>query len=254
MTDNWFLSFGVDHLSPNSLNTWGSNPALWLVRYGMNLKGGVVPKMALGSCVERGLQGWLEHGDAEMAQRDAETVYDGEMLDVGDHPDKAKCRDLIAPMLEQAKLAMGMIGAGIPKLYQNRVEAEIKGVPVPCMGYTDFEWDEILVDLKTTSRMPSKPKPEHVRQVAFYQRATGKSPALLYVTPKAHNVYAPTEQELNWAWDELSYYARSLQAALTGGASLEQLLARYPADFADFRWDDETREAAKTALRKAEVL
>ena len=41
--------------------------------------------------------------------------------------------------------------------YQEKVEVQLEDLPVPILGYIDFRFKDTIVDLKTTTRMPSKP-------------------------------------------------------------------------------------------------
>jgi hypothetical protein len=53
------------------------------------------------------------------------------------------------------------------------MEAGRAGFPI--VGYLDYRWDQhgILVDLKTTEKLPSSIKIPHARQVALYATMTG---------------------------------------------------------------------------------
>jgi len=246
--------FGQTYLSPSRLNLWGNNQLLWFVRYGLNVKGKTSPNMALGTAVEAGLQTYFTTRETDEPHNHAMFIYNSEMFSRLEDEDVEACRKKVFPMLDQAIEGMKFIGAGTPKTFQRKVECEIEGISIPMMGFTDFEWEDTLIDLKTTSAMPSKPKPEHLRQIAFYWKATGKQPALLYVTPKKNNVYTPSNDELKWAWEELVYLARSLERALEGATSISQLMAKYPANFGDYFWDDESRDAAKAELKKEGLL
>ena len=64
---------------------------------------------------------------------------------------------------------------GIPTGYQERVEIRLEDVPVPLIGYPDWTFDDhgLLVDLKTTERLPSSISDAHGRQGAVYARARG---------------------------------------------------------------------------------
>ena len=42
--------------------------------------------------------------------------------------------------------------------YQQKVEVQLDDLPIPIIGYIDFLFKDTIVDLKTTVRMPSKPR------------------------------------------------------------------------------------------------
>jgi hypothetical protein len=61
---------------------------------------------------------------------------------------------------------------------------------MPIVGYFDFKWKQhgIIVDLKTTERMPSAVKIPHARQVSLYCEDSHEG-RLTYVTPKKCQTY-----------------------------------------------------------------
>ena len=71
--------------------------------------------------------------------------------------------------------------------YQERVEVQLDDMPIPIMGYIDFRFKNKIVDLKTTTRMPSQPTEAQKRQMAFYSMAyPNDSVDLFFATPKEH--------------------------------------------------------------------
>ena len=67
------------------------------------------------------------------------------------------------------------------------IRAAGDGWKLDFIGYLDFVYPQhgLVIDLKTTGRMPSKMSPGHIRQRCFYQRCMGNSQVkFLYVTPK----------------------------------------------------------------------
>ena len=80
---------------------------------------------------------------------------------------------------------------GIPSRCQGFIEAKPDGLKLPVVGYFDYEWAQhgILVDLKTTEKLPSSIKPPHARQVSFYCESDNFDARLSYVTPKKVATY-----------------------------------------------------------------
>jgi hypothetical protein len=81
---------------------------------------------------------------------------------------------------------------GIPTKAQGFVEWKPDDLAYPIVGYFDFEWAQhgIIVDLKTTERLPSSIKPPHARQVALYAPSDNYDARLTYVTPKKRATYS----------------------------------------------------------------
>lgn len=82
---------------------------------------------------------------------------------------------------------------GKPSSAQGKVVWQPEGLAAPILGFYDFCWDEhgIIVDLKTTERLPSEVKIGHARQVALYAAGGGGNleGRLTYVTPKKRATY-----------------------------------------------------------------
>ena len=78
--------------------------------------------------------------------------------------------------------------------HQNRVEINCRFRPGDdgtrkIIGFLDFLYEDFIVDLKTTKRLPGKNgrmSAPHARQAALYARAAGLPTRFLYVGPKAY--------------------------------------------------------------------
>lgn len=236
-SNNPWEKFGIKWGSPSSYNLWSANPALWALKYLHRVPDAPGPKAWLGQAVEAALEAQDRTVGAKIFDDKA-----GEFR--GDPADLAEIRKLIEPMYSQANagiLSIGKTGA----VYQEKVEHWIDGIAIPTIGYIDFLFEDLLVDLKTTSAMPSKPKPEHARQVAFYAKATGKPAALLYVTPKKWAVYELSAAEIDNAYRELRRAALALQSSLASARDGVEFFERVFTTFDDFRWNPATIRAAK---------
>jgi len=127
------------------------------------------------------------------------------------------------------------------------VEHWFDPVPIPVIGYLDFAFDGLDVDLKTTKACPSKPRPEHVRQVSLYRAARGRDGGLLYVTDKKHAYYPVDDQMMDEALMEMHAAALSLNNFLARMDSREDVLRSLPFDWEYFA-------APKTKVPLAELL
>ena len=82
---------------------------------------------------------------------------------------------------------------GVPTSEQQFVSWHPDDLTYPIVGYYDFAWDQhgIVVDLKTTERMPSQIKNGHARQVALYAGAISDNvdARLAYVTHQKRATY-----------------------------------------------------------------
>jgi hypothetical protein len=243
MATNSFARFGIDHLSSSSLNLWQSSPGIWAYRYIGRVRDGGNAAMWRGSAVENGLAALLRGGTAEQSALVAHTSFDlncgGEITDEIEAE-----RELITPMLKQCHLWQPPSALNAAQL---RIEHWFDDIPVPVIGFLDFAFDGIDVDLKTTKACPSVPRPDHVRQVSLYRASRGRNGGLLYVTNKRHAYYEVDDDMAERALSDMEVSARSLQQFLARMDSREDVLRSLPIDFDHYA-------APKTRVPLAQVL
>lgn len=213
-----FARFGIKHLSPSSLNCWRDTPGLWCLRYLQGIRDDGSPAMWRGTAVERGLEMVLRGKPDEAlpeAMRQFEALAQGEVRD--DIDAEAK---LIPGMVKQCAVWFDDMRAAsnLPDVAatQLKIETYLDGVSVPVIGFVDFTFIEGAdIDLKTTKACPSKPRPDHLRQIALYRKARNRDAAVLYVTDKRSAFYCPSPSDLADALGELTDAARSLERFLS---------------------------------------
>jgi hypothetical protein len=245
-----FDRHGIRHLSASALNLWKSDPALYAGKYLLRWSEDAGPNAWLGSAVEAGLTAWLYKRDIATAKEASEREWlNRSQGDVSDDVEAVKAR--ILPMLGMAIDATRGVN-DTPTSSQARVECWLDGIPVPVIGFTDLEWPDSIVDLKTTKAMPSSPRPDHVAQMAVYWRGRSreKSCSLLYVTDKKHAVYRLEPEDMERALDDLRATARTLMRFLARVHDGRDAIALLPADTSGYRWSDNLRERL-TAERMA---
>ena len=96
---------------------------------------------------------------------------------------REKYRDDIPDMVMQALDELRPYG--VPTDTQGFITWQPEGLRLPIVGYFDFKWEDqgIIVDLKTTDKMPSEIKIAHARQVSLYA-GDNQEGRLTYCTPK----------------------------------------------------------------------
>lgn len=236
----------ISHLSPSSLSLFRSQPALWVGRYLLGWRDEAGPAAWRGSAVEAGLDVILYKvaGDpwvkaCERFELDAQ----GEARD-----DMDKQRGLLAPLLVQATEAVRHFGSMMPNARQFKIEHRLDGIEWPILGYVDYLYPEFGFDLKTTERMPSEPRADHVMQVSIYAAATKRPFKLLYVTPKKFQWFDVEPEQQSAALYEATMIARNIQALLRLSADPARLLAALPADFENFRWSPNLKQLHMQAI------
>ncbi len=250
---NPFKKHGIGHLSPSSLNLYIAQPGIWALRYLARRKEAGNVKMWRGTAVEAGYVAYLRTSNPEEAYDVAMRSY---RLNVAENNAGSESADeeakLIEPMLAQCLLWTPPSDINASQI---KVKHYFDGVPVPVMGYVDLSFEGLDVDLKTTTRCPSKPSADHVRQVSLYRVARNKPGALLYVTDKRRAYFEVTDEMMAPALEELAGAARKVTRLLTAFKDAEEVLSVLPIDMSDFRAPKETAARATTpAAEEFEVV
>jgi hypothetical protein len=227
---NSFARFGINYLSPSSLNMWRSAPGIWAHRYIAKIKDGGNAAMWRGTAVENGMAALLRGLPLEAAQQAAQTSF--EMNAQGEVSDDIDAeRAMLSPMIEQCQLwtAPSPLNAS-----QLKVEHWLDDIPVPVVGYLDFGFDGIDIDLKTTKACPSTPRADHVRQVALYRASRNRKGGVLYVTAKRYAYFEIDDEAARQALSDLQSDALSLNNFLARCDSPRDVLKSLPVDWDHF--------------------
>lgn len=239
-----FLKHGINHLSPSSLNCWLSAPGIWTLRYLGGAKDDGNAAMWRGSAVEAGLHRLLLGKPDTEALGAAQESFDGQ------------CAGEVSEAIEtEGKIIPGMVKRGMEWLAsakigplaatQLKVETRLDGVSVPVIGYLDFTFMEGPdVDCKTTKACPSKPRPDHVRQLSLYWQARERPQSLLYLTEKRFAYFPVPEDDLKAGIADLTRAAQSLERFLSYMPDANAAIRCMPMEKDSFMWS----AAAETKL------
>lgn len=188
---NGFELHGIQHTSPSSINTFAAAPDVWVAQKLFGVKSVMGASAARGTVIEEAVVRVLAHGvsvDDAVAQAVGRFNKETALAPAEDADDE---RAMIAPCTEQAVQALAQYGKPTFKAIgmQDRIELLCNGDgwKLPVIGYLDLPFPEhgVIIDLKTTSRMPSVMSEAHQRQAAIYAQASGNMAVkFLYVTPK----------------------------------------------------------------------
>lgn len=185
-----FADHGIQHGSISNLNKWIEAPDAWVSHYLFGNRGSGSPAMWRGIFTEEAVRwtitGALKIDDAiEKACRAFDTKHD---FDDGSADRERKNID---PMTRLAVEALEPYGKpDFPEdgeQHKVSMTARGDGWELDFIGYTDFNFPDhgLIVDLKTTGRMPSVMSKGHQRQRAFYSKSSGNAAVkFLYVTSK----------------------------------------------------------------------
>lgn len=188
-----FAQHGLTHLSPSSINLYVGDPSKWVAEKILGHRGPPGAAMARGSAIETGVVAVLTGDSIEDGTAKALAEFDKQAMFTGIQGDCDKERATIAPSIEIAVDALA--GHGKPQFTDDGRQQKIsincrygegEEETILLIGYLDLVYPErkLIVDLKTTGRMPSEMSFAHQLQRAVYMRATGLDCDFLYVTPK----------------------------------------------------------------------
>jgi len=255
---NGFARHGIDHLSASSLNLWATEPAVWAMERLLGHRSPASALMARGKAVEEGIHVGLTNADLPVRTcvEVALSAYDREMAL---HPDDRREaeRAQIAGYVENGLGELRQYGQ--PSAYQERVELRLDDVQVPIIGYIDWRFDQhgLIVDLKTSERLPSAISLSHARQGAVYARAHGNyGMRFAYVKPTASKrdgralvVYELERGEVDRQLGALRQIALRLERFLRLSGDAHELCGLIVPDYERFHWSN-----AVTRARGAEVF
>ena len=188
-TQDGFQAHGIKHSSISQINKWIGSPSVWVSEYLFKFRSPASPAMWRGIFTEQAVADTITGKmKIDEAIRNACKDFDGKTL--FDDGSSAKERANIDPMTRLAVEALEPYGKpDFPEDGQHRVSMDAKGDgwKLEFVGFIDFKYPQhgLIVDLKTTLKMPSVMSIGHQRQRAFYQKSNGNTDVkFLYVTPK----------------------------------------------------------------------
>jgi hypothetical protein len=233
----------IERHSPSSLNLFCASPSMFVLERILGRRQPVGAPAHRGTAVEDGVTAGLMDPKKPLEECNAIAfkTYDritGLSGDKRREEYRATIPDMVKSALEELR------PYGIPSHTQQFVEWRPEGLRCPIVGYLDYRWDQhgILVDLKTTEKLPSSIKIPHARQVALYATMTGDNvdARLTYCTPKKKATYAleNTRDHLN-ALHQIALRCEAFLALSDDPAFFVNITAP---DFESFYWGGPARQ------------
>ena len=237
-----FKAHGINYLSPSSINTYINDTSLWVARYLFKIKSSSGASAVRGIATEFVLADKYEKG-----------VFDYNLLDVKFMSLCAESGiDLGDIKTAKEKKLLKDFGTIIDEnfdykdleAYQEKVEVQIEDMPVPIIGYIDFRFKGKIVDLKTSTRMPTRPTEAQKRQMALYSMAYPNSSVdLFFATPKEHKKF--TLKNLTLYKKQLRKVALSIQKFLSISDDKHELASLMYPNLDSWLWSGMKEEANK---------
>lgn len=240
-----FARHGIEHVSPSALNLWATAPALYVTERLLKMRGQVGPPAHAGTAAESGIAYGLLNPDATLEECQKRALEEFGRLTALMPPSEAKDKYVkVIPLFVERGLAE-LRQYGVPSSLQQRVEHRVEGLEVPIIGFLDFLWEDkgVLVDLKTTLRMPSEIKTSHARQLSLYKACISDNldARILYTTDKkAAALQLENHREHLRALEKMAF---SLQRFLSISDDPHELAAIVCPDYESFYWNDPVTRA-----------
>jgi hypothetical protein len=189
-TSNGFERHNIDHLSASSINLWSNAPDVWVMQYLHGKRTGMGPAPWRGICVEDAVVEILCGGKETEALDRAMEKFNSRFMIADDAIAREAAR--IKPMVQIA--VEELMEFGKPEFpeddgRQEKISITAKGNDwsIPVIGFLDLVYPHhgVVIDLKTTGRIPSSMSAEHQLQRAIYAKAKGNMAVkFLYVSEK----------------------------------------------------------------------
>jgi len=226
-----FEKYNIEHLSASSINQFVHDPSYWVFKVmGRNdlvpFDNSVGISAHVGTAVHRALQKNLDgHVDKNPAPFELRDLLKYEWVD-----DKFKANDC---GFEEKQIALAERNSGRmfynaytyyesnkyrtdltqPLAIERKIEAFLGDVPIPFVGYLDFEYTNHVRDLKTGGRKVRTPTNDHQRQAAIYREVTNKAVFFDYVTPTEASPHQEIEMDVCEPYHNVPYIDHVLQIA-----------------------------------------
>lgn len=241
-----FERHGIAHLSASQLNTFSAAPSLWVMEKLLKVKGRVGCSAHRGSSVETGVShGLFDHSATQeeceavaLAQYDRLTALSGD-----DKRDKE--RGVIPGMIRNG---LGLREKGNPirpnQGDQHKIEVRLEGVPVPIIGFLDFEFADEVIDTKTTNAIPSVMPAAHARQFSLYKSAKmEKRMRGAYISSKRMDILTLDRDTYDKSMIEITVMAKRMEKFLSVSDDPLELAAIVSHDPSTFYWSDPAMKA-----------
>lgn len=241
-----FERHGIAHLSASQLNTFSAAPSLWVLEKLLKVKGRVGCSAHRGSSVETGVSHGLFNPTATQEECEAVALQQYDRLTALSGDDKReKERGIIPGMI---KNGLGLREKGNPirpnQGDQHKIEVMLEGVPVPIIGFLDFEFADEVIDTKTTNAIPSQMPPAHARQFSLYKHAKmDKRMRGAYISSKRMDILTLDRDTYDRSMVEIVAMAKRMERFLSVSDDPQELAAIVSHDPSTFYWSDPATKA-----------
>ena len=238
--------------SASSVGKFKNNPSAWLCHYGLGLRGPSSPAMTRGTLAEFGAYYKIKKGmngkdGSAYAKIITHRFKKEKYLNA-----EQEIKNAIDISLKFEKVLYERQLRDIVS-YQRQEIKNVDGLKYPVRMFTDFEFKDIIVDTKSTMRMPSSPKVGDLRQQSLYATLYDKPTALLYATPKKTMFYELNESDIKNGFNQMYNDFTSLENFINlCNNNLEKAITITPlnTDPNPYPWDLTIKQEAEKIWQK----
>lgn len=256
-TKNGFQMHGLSRISVSQINKFREAPDAWACQYLGGAKFSVGWAAIQGFAVEAGVEWGVFNGvdTPECVEKTIEQLKERSQLFSNRAEELEKRIPIVTQMVENALEQLMPLGP--PEMPAKGERQHSVGIPVrfapgdngtiDLIGYLDFYYPQhnLVVDLKTTSKAPSKWSLAHGIQAAVYQRAvksmTGTEPTVkfLYCLTRKKDPYLWLEmQEADYYLAQFKRTVTQLEKLLSLSNDSRDIIAALPHNPDSFYWSD----------------
>lgn len=242
-----FDECGIRFLSASSVENFSQNSAYWVARYMLGGRQRPAPAMIRAAAVKTGILSWLTGGEVNHALDRALQHYDLGLREVEYCVAEArKEQDAILPMLDEFfKLSERFGLRKFPVGHSVFNTVWLEGISVPFMTKPDFVFDDCVIDVHTTHRMPSEPTAKHMTNAALHMLHRGCDAKIIYLTMKKGALYEAPIESAGHYLEELWKNSKAIEAMVERVTTPEQALAEMVLQPTHYLWTPELLKAAK---------
>lgn len=171
---------------------------------------------------------------------------------------RQEMKQYVKPTADQIVLAVKELLGEKEIMAERYVHTNEEGLIFDILGRIDFETDDTIIELKTKpinfrqtkkglsatkQKLPEDQGDEaHLKQLAFYYKATGKTPYLVYTNHEEYKIFKPELPQLEYYYQQMINKAFIIQNLLEITSAdmnkISQLVE--PPDFKSFYYSDLT--------------
>ena len=241
LSNDPFKVHNIQWLSPSSINTYISDPPLWVMRYLFKVKTSSGAAAVRGNALEFVLEKKYEEGrfDYDTLKAKFLTLCTESMIPI----DSKSAQKELNQLEKFGKIIDEEFNYDNLESYQEKVLVKLDEISVPILGYIDFRFKDKIVDLKTTARIPSKPTEGQGRQMALYSMAYPNNTVdLFFAGTKSHKKF--TVENLDEYKSQLKKVAMTIQKFLSISNDKHELASLVYPNFDSWMWGEKMKEEA----------